>query len=51
VKDVIRHVDHKKVEEGVWNVIDHPVRRISDIVSVWVAFVFLLGAIILKIVC
>jgi hypothetical protein len=51
VKDVVRYVDHKKVEEGVWNVIDHPVRRMSDIVSVWVAFVVLLGAIILKIVC
>ncbi|MBW2557231.1 MAG: PH domain-containing protein [Deltaproteobacteria bacterium] len=51
VKDVVRYVDHEKVEEGVRNVIEHPVRRMSDIVSAWVAFVILLGAIALKIAC
>ncbi|MBW2651020.1 MAG: hypothetical protein JRC66_08470 [Deltaproteobacteria bacterium] len=50
VKDVVRHVDQEKVEEGVRNVIEHPVKRMSDIVSAWVAFVILLGAIVLKIV-
>ncbi len=50
VKDVVRYVDQEKVEEGVRNVIEHPVKRMSDIVSAWVAFVILLGAIVLKIV-
>ncbi|MBW2599952.1 MAG: PH domain-containing protein [Deltaproteobacteria bacterium] len=50
VKDVVRYVDQEKVEEGVRNVIDHPVKRMSDIVSAWIAFVILLGAIVLKIV-
>ncbi|MBW2649038.1 MAG: PH domain-containing protein [Deltaproteobacteria bacterium] len=50
VKDVVRYVDQKKVEEGVRNVIDHPVKRMSDIVSAWIAFVILLGAIVLKVV-
>ncbi len=50
VKDVVRHVDQEKVEEYVTNIIEHPVKRISDIVSAWIASVILLGAIILKIV-
>ena len=51
VKDVVRYVDQEKVEEGVRNVIEHPVKRMSDIVSAWVAFAILLGVIVLKIVC
>ncbi|MEA3487281.1 MAG: PH domain-containing protein [Thermodesulfobacteriota bacterium] len=50
VKDVVRYVDQEKVEEGVQDVIEHPVKRISDIVSAWVAFIILLGAIVLKII-
>ena len=50
VKDVVQHVDQEKVEEDVRKVIEHPVKRMSDIVSAWVASVILLGAIALKIV-
>ncbi len=50
VKNVVRHVDQEKVEEGVWSVIEYPVKRMSDIISAWVAFVVLLGAIVLKII-
>jgi len=51
VRDIVRHVDQEKIEEGVRDVIEHPVVRISDVVSAWIAFVILLGAIILKVVC
>jgi len=50
VKDVVRYVDQNKVEESVQDVIEHPVKRMSDIVSAWIAFIILLGAIILKII-
>ena len=50
VKDVVRYVDQEKIEESVRNVIEHPVKRTSDIVSAWVVFVILLGAIALKVV-
>lgn len=50
VKDIVRYVDQEKVEEGVQDVIEHPVKRISDIVSAWVALILLLGAIVLKII-
>ncbi len=50
VQDIAGHVDQEKVEEGVRDVIEHPVVRISDVVSAWVASVILLGAIILKVV-
>ncbi|MBW2650400.1 MAG: PH domain-containing protein [Deltaproteobacteria bacterium] len=50
VKDVVRYIDQEKVEEGVQDVIEHPVKRISDIVSAWIAFIILLGAIVLKII-
>ena len=41
--------DGEKIEEGVRDVIEHPVVRISDAVSAWIASVILLGAIILKV--
>ena len=50
VQDIVGHVDQEKVEEGVRDVIEHPVVRISDVVSAWVASGILLGAIILKVV-
>ncbi len=50
VKDVVRYIDQEKVEDGVPDVIKHPVKRISNIVSAWVAFIILLGAIVLKII-
>lgn len=51
VQDIVRHVDPEKVEEGVRDVIEHPMVRISDMVSSWIAFGILLGAIILKVAC
>lgn len=50
VQEIVRHVDQEKVEEGVRDIIAHPLKRISDIVSAWVAFIILLGAIVLKII-
>ncbi|MBW2673692.1 MAG: PH domain-containing protein [Deltaproteobacteria bacterium] len=49
VRDIVGHVDGEKIEEGVRDVIEHPVVRISDAVSAWIASVILLGAIILKV--
>ncbi len=51
VQDIVRYVDPEKIEEGVRDVIEHPVVRISDVISAWTASVILLGAIILKVVC
>ena len=51
VRDIVGHVDQEKIEEGVQDAIEHPVVRISDVVSAWLASVILLGAIILKVVC
>ncbi|MEA2014293.1 MAG: hypothetical protein U9N38_03180 [Thermodesulfobacteriota bacterium] len=51
VKDLVQHIDQEMVEDGVRDIIDHPVKRISDIIFAWVAFVLLLGAIVLKIIC
>jgi hypothetical protein len=50
VKDIVGHVDQEKVEAGVRDVIEHPVVRISDVVSSWIASAILLGAIILKVI-
>jgi len=50
VHDVARYVDREKVEEGVRDIIEHPIKRVSDIVSAWIAFIILLGAIVLKII-
>lgn len=50
VRDIVGHVDREKVEEGVRDVIEHPVVRISDVISAWIASVILLGAIVLKVV-
>jgi hypothetical protein len=49
VRDIVGHVDPGKVEARVLDVIEHPVARISDVVSTWIAAVILLGAISLKI--
>lgn len=49
VRDVAGHVDQEKIEAGVRDLIEHPVVRISDVVSSWIASVILLGAVILKI--
>lgn len=49
VRDIAGHVDQEKVEDGVRDLIEHPVVRISDVVSSWIASVILLGAVILKI--
>jgi len=51
VRDIVGHVDQEKIEEGVRDVIEHPVIRFSDVVSSWIASIILLGAIILKIIC
>ncbi len=50
VRDIVGHIDQEKVEEGVRDLIEHPVVRISDVVSSWIASAILLGAIILKVV-
>ena len=50
VRDIVGHVDHEKVEEGVRDLIEHPVVRISDVASSWIASLILLGVIILKLV-
>lgn len=51
VRDIVGHVDQEKIEEGVRDVIEHPVVRISDVISAWIASGILLGAIVLKVVC
>ena len=50
VRDIVRHGDQEKVEEGVRDLIEHPVVRISDVASSWIASLILLGVIILKLV-
>ncbi|MBN2397655.1 MAG: PH domain-containing protein [Deltaproteobacteria bacterium] len=50
VRDIVGHVDPEKIEGGVRDLIEHPVVRISDVVSSWIAVGILLGAILLKVV-
>jgi len=49
VRDIVDGVGEEKVEERVHGIIARPVKRLSDIVSSWIAAFILMGAILLKI--
>lgn len=48
-RDIVAGVDREKVEERVFTMMAHPVKRFSDVVSSWIAVFILVGAIFLKI--
>ncbi len=48
VRETLAHVDRERMEEEVSGLIDHPVKRISDIVLSWVAFAVMAGIIFIK---
>jgi len=49
VRGIVDHVEPEKVEEPVKAMADHPVRKISDVVSAWVGAVVLAGIVYVKI--
>ncbi len=49
VRDIVDGVGREKVEERVHGMIAHPVKRLSDIMSSWIAAFILVGALFLKI--
>lgn len=48
VQFMIDHLDKEKIEEGLSNLVSYPVRKLSDIVSAWVAAFILLIVIFTK---
>lgn len=48
VQFIIDHLEKEKVEEGVSNLVLYPVRKLSDIVSAWIAAVILLIVVFAK---
>ncbi len=48
VQFMIDHLEKDKVEEGVSNLVLYPVRKLSDIVSAWIAAVILLIVVFAK---
>jgi hypothetical protein len=49
VRDIVDHVDKEKVDEEVRNQVEHPIKKISDVISAWFAAIVLVVIIILKI--
>jgi hypothetical protein len=49
VKGIVNRVEAERIEEPVKVLIEHPVRKVSDIVSAWVGAVVLLVIIYIKI--
>ena len=48
VKNILNRIDKDRIEEGVFRLVDYPVKRMSDIVLSWVAVVVLAGIIFNK---
>jgi hypothetical protein len=50
VEDIAEHVDSEKVETNVRGIIEEPIKRLSDIISSWLAAIILIAVIFLKII-
>ncbi len=48
LQGIASHVDKDKMDEEVWNLLEHPIEKISDTVSTWFAAAVLIIIIILK---
>ena len=48
VRVVLGHVEKDRIEENVADLIEHPVKRVSDIVLSWVVFAVVAGIILIK---
>jgi len=48
LQGIASHVDKDKMDEEVWNLLEHPIEKISDTVSTWFAAAVLVIIIILK---
>ena len=48
VQKIVDNVDKEKVEEEIQDLIEHPIKKISNVISAWVAVIILLGTIYIK---
>jgi len=48
LQEIAGHVDREKVDDDVRNLLEHPIKKISDTVSAWLAAAVLVIIIILK---
>lgn len=48
VQKIVDNVDKEKVEEEIQDLIEHPIKKISNVISAWVVVIILLGTIYIK---
>ena len=47
-QNVVDNIDQEKVEEEVQTLIEHPMKKVSNVIAAWVVVVILLGTIYIK---
>jgi len=50
LREIADHVEREKIDDEVRNQIEHPVKKISDVVSTWFAAAVLVAIIVFKII-
>jgi hypothetical protein len=49
LRDIVDHVDKEKIDEEVRSQMENPIRKISDVVSMWIAATILIVIIAIKV--
>jgi hypothetical protein len=45
LQEIVDNIDGEKVEDNVWNLLNHPMKKLSNIILAWFAAIVLLGII------